>query len=137
MYPLDTWRNIQLSIQPSKSFKKYNILDKLCSEISDIFHTSIRELLKRLEWQSENLAGNAVLVSCYPCMNKTFNYELWIMNYDTIIRLFRWFIVPLDTHNKINDKNIKLRTKGNNPTSHMLLFILKNHINLHSVCLLR
>jgi hypothetical protein len=40
------------------------------------------------------------------------------MNYDTIIRLFRWFIVPLDTHSKINDKNIKLRTKGNNPTSH-------------------
>jgi hypothetical protein len=42
------------------------------------------------------------------------------MNYDTIIRLLRWFIVPSDANNKINDKSTKLRTKGNNPTSLIL-----------------
>ena len=39
--------------------------------------------LHRLEWPSENLAGNANLVVILVLM------KLWIMNYDTIIRLLR------------------------------------------------
>ena len=76
MFPLVTWRDIQLSIQASKNSNKYNILDtQMLGNFRRISYKDKRAF-ETTRMAVRKFSGKRHS-SCYPCMNKTFNNELW------------------------------------------------------------